>query len=204
KERQRELASKREARKNEDFKKELAAKREVRKIERQRELVAKREVRKDKIIEGLKQKVRSQRDNYDLRQIEDKENLLLKESRKDKNYRRAEAESKKSQKEKIRFKTDRKTKRTCCKREVRKDKIIEGLKLKVRSLKRNSDLRQMERQKRIVAKKEARKNENFKRNETEKKKIARQDENYRKHESERDFHRKQEYRSHPENLEMSV
>ncbi|VDI49384.1 Hypothetical predicted protein [Mytilus galloprovincialis] len=48
---------------------------------------------------------------------------------------------------------------------------------------------------------EARKNENFKRNETEKKKIARQDENYRKYESERDFIRKQEYTSHPENLE---
>ncbi|CAC5405014.1 unnamed protein product [Mytilus coruscus] len=35
----------------------------------------------------------------------------------------------------------------------------------------------------------------------QKKKIARQDEKYRKHESERDFQRKQEHRSNPENLE---
>ncbi|CAC5416666.1 unnamed protein product [Mytilus coruscus] len=172
-ERQRECATKKEARKNKDFKKEnLLLKEKLErmkiikglkhKIERQKELVAKREARKNK--------------DFNKRELAAK-----REVRKDKNYRRAEAESKKSQRDNSDLRQIEKRQKNLLLKER-----LERMKISKENL---------------LLKRESRKNDDFKRNETEKKKIARQDEDYRKHESERDFHRKQEYRSHPENLE---
>ncbi|XP_063415970.1 calponin homology domain-containing protein DDB_G0272472-like [Mytilus trossulus] len=185
-ERQRELASKRRARKNKDF--------------NIRELASKREARKDKNYRRAEaESKKSQRENSDIRQMERERELASKrrarknkdfnirelaskrEARKDKNYKRAEAESKKSQRENSDIRQMERERELASKRQARKNKDF--------------NIRE------LAAKRKARKNEDFKRNETEKKKNARQDENYRKHESKRDFHRKQEYRSHPENLE---
>ncbi|CAC5416158.1 unnamed protein product [Mytilus coruscus] len=121
---------------------------------------------------------KSQRNNSDLRQKRDKENLLLKrEARKNQDFKKRELASKRETRKDIDFKREK----LLLKRETRKDE----------------DFKKRE----LDSKRETRKKDEFKRNEAETKKIARQDEEYRKHVSKRDYHRKQDYRSNPENLE---
>ncbi|XP_071138424.1 uncharacterized protein [Mytilus edulis] len=194
------LAAKREARKNEDFKKtELVAKREARKNVdfNIRELAAKREVRKDKNYRRAEaESKKSQRENSDLRQIERQRELVAKrEVRKDKNYRRAEAESKKSQRENSDLRQIERQRELVAKREVRKDKNYRRAEAESKKSQReNSDLRQIERQRELVAKREVRKDKNYRRAEAESKKSNRDNPDLRRMERHREFVAKKEAR----------
>ncbi|CAC5416131.1 unnamed protein product [Mytilus coruscus] len=146
---------------------------------KKKELAAKRETRKDEDFRKAEaESKKSQRNNSDLRQKERQRELASKrEARKNQDFKKRELASKRETRKDIDFKK----REIASKRETRKDE----------------DFKKRE----LDSKRETRKKDEFKRNEAETKKIARQDEEYRKHVSKRDYHRKQDYRSNPENLE---
>ncbi|VDI66528.1 Hypothetical predicted protein [Mytilus galloprovincialis] len=197
-----ELAAKREARKNEDFKKtelaakrdkktELAAKREARKNEdfKKTELTAKREARKNEDFKKTELAAkREARKNEDFKKTE----LAAKrEARKNEDFKKTELAAKRE----ARKNEDFKKRELAAKRKVRNDENYRRAEAESKKSQRdNSDIRQMERQRELASKREARKDENYRRAEAESKKSQRDNSDIRQMERQRELASKREAR----------
>ncbi|CAG2232889.1 unnamed protein product [Mytilus edulis] len=116
-------------------------------------------------------------------------------SRKDKNYRKTEADRKKSQRDNSDTRQIERQRELAAKREVRKDTNYRKTEAdRKKSQRENSDIRQIERQRELAAKREVRKDENYRRAEAESKKSQRDNSDLRQIERQRELVAKREAR----------